>query len=102
MPGPSDISAILSQGGRIEKISQSSFVQPDIAKQILTEEEAKERLKKSREVNETQKGREIAAKDRDQKNAKGEQNGQAGEKNEGAPEETEREGVRKHIIDVVV
>jgi hypothetical protein len=102
MAGPSDIAAILSQGGRIEKISQSSFVQPDIARQVLTEEEAKERLRKSREVNESHKGREIAAKDRDRRNARDEQKRQTGEKKDDALEEPTGENVKKHLIDVVV
>jgi hypothetical protein len=102
MPGPSDISAILSQGGRIEKISQSSFVQPDIAKQVLTEEEAKERLRKSREVNESQKGQQIVAKDRDRQGAREESKRQPADRNGDAPDESSPDQVKKHLIDVVV
>jgi hypothetical protein len=102
MPGPSDISAILSQGGRIEKISQSSFVHPDVAKQVLTEEEARERLQKSREVNEAQKGWEIAAKDRERRGGAEGRKRQPEEKSGGSADETSPEDVRKHLIDVVV
>ncbi|HPD22595.1 MAG: hypothetical protein ACOX3E_07380 [Desulfomonilia bacterium] len=102
MPGPSDISAILSQGGRIEKITQSSFVQPDIAKQVLTEEEAKERLRKSREVNESQKGQQIITRDRDRRSARDERKRQQADRDGAAPDESTPDQVRKHLIDVVV
>jgi len=102
MPGPSDIAAILSQGGRIEKITQSSFVQPDIAKQVLTEEEAKERLRKSREVNESQKGREIAAKDRDSRGARDERKRHPADRKGTPPDEPCQDDGKKHLIDVVI
>ncbi|MFY9398906.1 MAG: hypothetical protein WAR22_11150 [Desulfomonilia bacterium] len=102
MPGPSDISAILSQAGRIEKINQSSFVHPDVAKQVLTEEEARARLQKSREVNETQKGREIAAKDRERRGDAEGRKRQPEEKSGESSDVTSPEETRKHLIDVVV
>lgn len=102
MPGPSDISAILSQAGRIEKITQSSFVQPDIAKQVLTEEEAREQLRKSREVNESQKGQQIAARDRDKRGARDGRKKQPADRGGTAPDESSPDQARKHLIDVVV
>ncbi|HHO75904.1 MAG TPA: hypothetical protein ENN05_05695 [Deltaproteobacteria bacterium] len=102
MAGAADISTILSQAGRIEKINQNPFVQSDVTKQILTEEEARERLRKNREVNEAKKGQEIAAKDRERsrKNLEKRQKSKDQDKN-AAEQENQPDGV-KHIIDVVV
>ncbi|MCK7512724.1 MAG: hypothetical protein MZV70_57620 [Desulfobacterales bacterium] len=63
MAGPSDISTILSQAGRIEKINQNPFVQSEVTKQILTEEEARARLQQNREVTESKKAQEITVSD---------------------------------------
>lgn len=101
MAGASDISTILSQAGRIEKINQSPFAQSEVTKQILTEEEARERLRRSKEVNESKKGQEIAAKDRE-KGRKNQERRQVKDRDKNtAEEETQDSGV-KHIIDVVV
>ncbi len=64
MVGPSDISTILSQAGRIEKINQNSFVQSEVTRQILTEEEARARLRQNREVNESKKADEISIREK--------------------------------------
>ena len=102
MAGASDISTILSQAGRIEKINQNPFVQSEVTKQILTEEEARERLRRNREVNEAKKGREIAAKDREKGGRKQERKQLSKDREKNSPsEEAENTGV-KHIIDVVV
>ena len=102
MAGASDISTILSQAGRIEKINQSPFAQSDVTKQILTEDEARERLRKSREVNESQKGREIAAKDRDSKRDNQERKRRTRGKQKDVAKEDAPDKQEKHIIDVVV
>ncbi len=102
MAGASDISTILSQAGRIEKINQSPFAQSEVTKQILTEEEARERLRKNREVNEARKSQEIAAKEREKgKRDQDRRRQPKGEVNETVNNETQVTGV-KHIIDVVV
>ena len=102
MAGASDISTILSQSGRIEKINQSPFAQSEVTKQILTEEEARERLRKSREVNEARKSQEIAAQDRKKRSSdQGRERKPKGQENETVNDEPQDSGV-KHIIDVVV
>ena len=102
MAGASDISTILSQAGRIEKINQSPFAQSEVTKQILTEEEARERLRKNREVNEARKAQEIAVKDREKGRRDQERRRQPkGQDNENVKDESQDDGV-KHIIDVVV
>ena len=102
MAGASDISTILSQAGRIEKINQSPFAQSEVTKQILTEEEARERLRKNREVNEARKAQEIAVKDREKGKRDQERRRQSkGQDNENVKDEPQDTGV-KHIIDVVV
>ncbi len=102
MAGASDISAILSQAGRIEKITQNPFVQSEVTKQILTEEEAKQRLRKNREVNESKKSQEISTKDRErgrQKEQKKPNQDNAGNDNS---ENVTQETGKRHIIDVLV
>ena len=102
MAGPSDISTILSQAGRIEKINQNSFVQSEVTRQILTEEEARERLRRSREVSESKKADEISIREK----AKDERRHEAG-KEDKAQAQSSSEGEdrpigEKHLIDVVV
>lgn len=102
MAGASDISTILSQAGRIEKINQSPFAQSEVTKQILTEEEARERLRKNREVNEARKAQELAVKDREKRKRDQERRRQSkGQEKENVKDEPQDTGV-KHIIDVVV
>jgi len=73
-----------------------------VTKQILTEEEARERLRRTREVNEAKKGQEIAAKDREKGGSNRERRQPSKGRDKAAQsEETEETGV-KHIIDVVV
>jgi hypothetical protein len=105
--GPSDISVILSQAGRIEKINQGTLVQPEVAKQILTEQEARARMQRGREVTEPHKAHEITISEqarnkgrmRREKNAPGGQ-GEGEPDAESAGEEAAPD--KKHIIDVVV
>ncbi len=105
MAGASDISTILSQAGRIEKVNQNPFVQSEVTKQILTEEEARARMQRGREVTETKKAREIIisekAKQESKKQAK-DSSGQADpEDKTGSSQEDTSKDV-KHLIDVVV
>ncbi len=102
MAGASDISTILSQAGRIEKINQSPFVQSEVTKQILTEEEARERLRKNREVNESKKTQETAIKDREKGSARQERRRAPHDQQRTSPEDDQGTTGIKHIIDVVV
>lgn len=101
MAGASDISTILSQAGRIEKLNQSPFTQSEVAKQILTEEEARERLRRSREVNASKKAQEIAVKERRDRKGSMQRKKKENDTNQG---ETRQDALQeeKHIIDVVV
>lgn len=102
MAGASDISAILSQAGRIEKINQNPFVQSEVARQVLTEEEAKQRLRKSREVTESKKMDEIAAKDHEREKSQHQKKEASGEEAKDASETESQEAGKRHIIDVMV
>jgi hypothetical protein len=102
MAGASDISSILSQAGRIEKINQNPFVQSEVARQILTEDEAKQRIRKAKEVSESGKVQGIAAKERERKNQDAQKKAQQSGGEKGAPDEQTPEAGKKHIIDVVV
>ncbi len=99
MAGPSDISAILSQAGRIEKVNQSPFAQSEVTKQILTEQEARERMRMSREVNAPKKTDEIAVRERGEK--KGHEQPKHRDNSEGKEGKEKKEG-KEHIIDVVI
>lgn len=101
MPGPTDISTILSQAGRIEKINQSPFVQSEATRQILTEEEARARLRKSREVAESKKAQELAVRERAKDERRKDTRREEKAKSETTSEE-ESPQVPKHLIDVVV
>ncbi|MCD6570801.1 MAG: hypothetical protein J7L53_08890 [Deltaproteobacteria bacterium] len=96
MPGPSDISVILSQAGRIEKATQSPFAQSEVTKQILTEEEARERLRLSREVSAAKKSQEIAVNQREHEKKRQDKKGKA----KGKDDKSKKE--KKHIIDLVI
>lgn len=102
MAGASDISAILSQAGRIEKITQNPFVQSEVARQILTEDEAKQRLRKNREVNESDKSREIATKDRERRKQQEQKKSRQDSAEKDNPEVDPQETGKRHIIDVMV
>lgn len=102
MAGASDISAILSQAGRIEKINQNAFVQSEVARQVLTEEEARQRVRKNREVNESGRARAVAAKEREKKNKDEREKARQGADEGENPGEQAPDAVRKHIIDVLV
>jgi hypothetical protein len=102
MAGASDISAILSQAGRIEKINQNPFVQSEVARQILTEEEAKQRLRKNREVNESKKTYDIATKDREREKSQHQKKEVPGEEEKASSESESQETGKRHIIDVLV
>ncbi len=101
MAGASDISTILSQAGRIEKINQNTFVHSEVARQILTEDEARARLRKNREVAESKKAQEISVREREKE---GRRKDQAREGKAQAVDTSEEESTtsEKHIIDVVV
>jgi len=101
MAGASDISTILSQAGRIEKINQSPFVQSEVARQILTEDEAKARLRRNREVAESKKAQEIAVRERSKEGRRKEKSADEKPRTETPAEEEATKG-EKHIIDVVV
>jgi len=102
MGGPVDISTILSQTGRIEKINQSPFAQSEVTRQILTEDEARARLRKNREVAESKKAQEISVRE---KNREGKRQGRGREEAQDRSEPEKDEEVslaEKHIIDVVI
>jgi hypothetical protein len=102
MAGASDISAILSQAGRIEKINQNPFVQSEVARQVLTEDEAKQRIRKAKEVSESDKVQGIAARERDRKNQESQKKARQGSaENEDSDEQSQETG-KKHLIDVLV
>ena len=106
MAGPSDISTILSQAGRIEKITQNPFVQSEVTKQILTEEEARARMQRTREVNESKKAQEISisekAKQESKRQAKDSSPDQADAEDKAGPSQEDTSKDAKHLIDVVV
>ncbi|MGC9325645.1 MAG: hypothetical protein ACP5G0_12970 [Desulfomonilia bacterium] len=102
MVGPSDISTILSQAGRIEKINNNPFVQSEVTRQILTEEEARERLRRSKEVNESRKTGEITDRDRKKDSSAREKRKDASPDRAETPGDEEVSGKEKHIIDVVI
>jgi hypothetical protein len=102
MAGASDISAILSQAGRIEKINQNPFVQSEVARQVLTEDEAKQRIRKAKEVSESNKVQAVADRERERKRQEAQSKAHRdGGDSENADEQTPEAG-RKHIIDVLV
>jgi hypothetical protein len=101
MAGPSDISTILSQAGRIEKINQNTFAQSEFARQILTEQEAKARLLRSREVAQTKKAQEISVSDKAKEEHRKENPKEDKAEAQIASDEETPQG-EKHIIDVVV
>ncbi|HWR68598.1 MAG TPA: hypothetical protein VN416_06215 [Desulfomonilia bacterium] len=105
MAGASDISTILSQAGRIEKINQNPFVQSEVTKQILTEEEARARLQHNREVTESKKAQEITiserAKQESKRRTREDSHQTAAEGQADSPHEDTSKDV-KHLIDVVV
>ncbi|HNY65356.1 MAG TPA: hypothetical protein PKM41_07935 [Deltaproteobacteria bacterium] len=102
MAGASDISAILSQAGRIEKVNQNPFVQSEVARQILTEDEARQRIRKNKEVNESGKVQQVAPKERERSRQRAQRRGRQGGEQKENTEEESRETGKKHIIDVVV
>ncbi|MEA2102667.1 MAG: hypothetical protein U9P80_08875 [Thermodesulfobacteriota bacterium] len=103
MAGAADISTMLSQAGRIEKINQSPFSNSEIAKQILTDQEAQERLRQHREVNASKKGDEIHTRDRKKGSGSGEQ-GKSPRSHKGAQETSkpDENSDNTHLIDVVI
>ena len=101
MAGPTDISTILSQTGRIEKINQNPFVQSEVARQILTEEEAKARLRKNKEVAESKKAQEISVRDKTKGDRRREIRRKKRPKHRQPLKRRNPQG-EKHIIDVVV
>jgi len=102
MAGAADISTILSQAGRIEKLNQSPFTQSEVAKQILTEEEARERLRRSREVNASKKAQEIAVSERRERKKYMQRKQEENESDQSETTQDDLQNEDKHIIDVVV
>jgi hypothetical protein len=103
MAGAADISTILSQSGRIEKINQSPFSNSEVAKQILTDQEAQERLRQHREVNASKKGDEIHTRDRKKGRGSGDQE-RSSQRNKDAQEtsKSDENQDNTHLIDVVI
>jgi hypothetical protein len=103
MGGPLDISTILSQAGRIEKINQNPFVQSEVARQILTEDEARARLRRNKEVAESRKADEISVRDQNKEQRNHEKGKEEKALNQSSgTEDEDRPQNEKHIIDVVV
>jgi hypothetical protein len=102
MAGPSDISTILSQAGRIEKINQNSFVQSEVTRQILTEEEARARLRQNREVNESKKADEISIREKNKDERRSEEEKEEKAQAKSVSDDEDRPQGEKHLIDVVV
>ncbi len=103
MAGPSDISTILSNAGRIEKVNQSPFAHGEAARQVLTEDEVRERMRRSREVNEAKEGQDIRAKERQQrKDAQARQRRKQQQQKEAQAQQAEEKEESIHLIDLVV
>ncbi|HQP30767.1 MAG TPA: hypothetical protein PLB81_05520 [Deltaproteobacteria bacterium] len=102
MAGPSDIAAILSQSGRIEKINQQNpFAHADVSKQIITEQEARERMRFAREVNESKRVQEASDRQR-KEHRRSKQNDHGKSDAELGTEKSGDEKEVKHLIDVVI
>ena len=82
MAGASDISTILSNSGRIERINPNTFAQHDAARQVLTEGEARERMRRNRSVNEGKQSQTIVTSER-QRRSPDEQQGEKREATSG-------------------
>ncbi len=100
MAGPTDISTILSQAGRIEKMNQSPFVHGEANRQVVTEDEAQARLKRNRQVNENEKQQAIQTRDHGGRRRQESKKGSKRQAEE--PEKDELVSESNHIIDVVV
>jgi uncharacterized membrane protein YccC len=102
MAGPSDIASILSQSGRIEKINQNPFTHADVSKQIITEQEARERLRFAREVNESKRVQEASEQQHKEQKRQAKQGEQGKKDTELEAEKNGDEKEVKHLIDVVI
>ena len=102
MAGPSDIASILSQSGRIEKINQSPFAHADVSKQILTEQEARERLRFAREVNESKRVQEASEQQHKEQKRQSKKGAQGKKDVELEADKSDDEKEIKHLIDVVI
>lgn len=105
MAGPSDIASILSHSGRIEKINQNNpFAHADVSKQIITEQEARERLRYAREVNESKRVQEASDQQRKEQRRASKQahQGQTEAQDEADQSGEGEEKEIKHLIDVVI
>ena len=100
--GPTEISTILSQSGRIEKINQNPFVQSEVARQVLTEEEAKARLHRNKEVVESKKVQEVSGREKTREERRRGKSKDKNARDQGVSEEEDKPQGEKHIIDVVV
>lgn len=101
MAGPTDIASILSQSGRIERVTQNPLVHAEIHKQILTEQEARERTRLARQVNESKRVQEAA--DRQRRKDKREASKKKIKSLDETDDQTAEDGIeKKHLVDVVI
>ena len=102
MAGASDISTILSNTGRIERINPNTFAQHDAARQVLTEGEARERMRRNRSVNEGKQSQTIVTRERQRRNPDEQQaekrDSEFAEEIDSSEEVTESH----HLIDLVI
>ena len=100
MAGASDISTILSNSGRIERINPNTFVHNEAARQVLTEDEARARMHRGRSVNEGKESQTVVTSDR-QRRREEEQSAREHLAEAEADENTE-DTENSHLIDLVV
>jgi len=100
MAGASDISTILSNSGRIERINPNTFAHQEAARQVLTEGEARERMRRNRSVNEGKESQTIVTRERQRRNPEQDEGHERHLTDEdAAPEEASE---NNHLIDLVV
>ena len=105
MAGPTEIATILSQAGRIEKIQQNPLVQSEVTKHILTEEEARARMQRAREVNEAKKPQEISISEKGRQESRrraSDASRRTEDENTAEASRDDTPGDGTHLIDVVV
>lgn len=97
-----EISTILSNAGRIEKVNQSPFLNGDAARHVLTENEAQQRLQRSQEVNEGKEGQEVTTRDRQERREQQAAAKRRRRADEESDQSTNSADDDVHLIDVVV
>ena len=100
MAGASDISTILSNAGRIERINPNTFPHQEAARQVLTEDEARERMRRNRSVNEGKQSQTIVTSERERRKSEQEEGQERHLTDEDAASEDSSEN--NHLIDLVV